>query len=248
MTVEATPQAASGAPRSHPAVLIVEDDPAVRRILRDLLTDQGYRVTMAAAGKEALADPDRLRDGLDVVLLDLGLPDMSGLQVLRCLRRLSDVPVVALSTDGDTQTRITALDLGADDCLPKFCALPELFARIHAAARKGWRSTTGLALELRRGPFTFNLTHHNVRFRGELLPFSDRDVCLLEILASEPTRRFDRTELAWLVWEEELTPKIKVMLATSISRLRDRCVQVGIGSTVVETIGRGYQFAGVSDD
>ena len=104
---------------SVPAVLIVDDEPAIRRLLRTSLVAQGYRTLEAATGAEALsalgASLGEGREPVDVVLLDLGLPDMDGMDLLRRLRAASAVPIVVLTSREDERTKVAALDLGADD-------------------------------------------------------------------------------------------------------------------------------------
>ncbi len=116
-----------------PSVLIVDDEPPIRRFLRTSLAAQGYRVVEAGTGSVAIASVTR--DKPDVVILDLGLPDIDGLDVIRMLRRTSDVPVIVLSVRGDEQGKVKALDLGADDFITKPFGMDELIARIRTAIR-----------------------------------------------------------------------------------------------------------------
>jgi two-component system, OmpR family, KDP operon response regulator KdpE len=115
------------------AVLIIEDEPAIRRFLRVSLVASGYRVSEAGSGQEAMR---RLRlDRPDIIVLDLGLPDIDGLDVIREIRQTSPVPIVVLSSRADERGKVAALDLGADDYVTKPFGIDELTARLRTALR-----------------------------------------------------------------------------------------------------------------
>ena len=115
------------------AVLIVEDDPAIRRFLRVSLVESGYRVIETGSGQEAMR---RLRlDTPDIIILDLGLPDVDGLDIIREVRQTSPVPIVVLSSRADERGKVEALDLGADDYVTKPFGMNELIARLRTALR-----------------------------------------------------------------------------------------------------------------
>jgi len=116
-----------------PCVLIADDEPPIRRFLRTSLAAQGFRVVEADSGGASIEAAGREKP--DLVILDLGLPDMNGLDVIRMLRAKSDVPVIVLSARGDEQGKVAALDLGADDYVTKPFGMDELIARIRAAMR-----------------------------------------------------------------------------------------------------------------
>ncbi len=116
-----------------PCVLIADDEPPIRRFLRTSLSAQGFRVVEAVDGKSAL--DAAAQEKPDLVILDLGLPDMNGFDVIRALRVKSDVPVIVLSVRGDEQGKVAALDLGADDYVTKPFGMDELIARIRTAMR-----------------------------------------------------------------------------------------------------------------
>ena len=127
-----------GAGVSGPSILVIDDEPSIRRFLRATLASHGYRVLEAEAGHTGLElaaghDPD-------VVLLDLGLPDMDGLEVVRRLRDWTNVPIIVLSARGGERDKVTALDLGADDYLTKPFGVQELLARLRVAVRHQGRA------------------------------------------------------------------------------------------------------------
>ena len=115
------------------AILVVDDEPPIRRFLRTSLAAQGYRVLEAASGKEALS---RIRiDRPDVLILDLGLPDVDGIDVIRIVRQTSKLPIIVLSSRDNERGKVEALDLGADDYVTKPFGMDELMARIRSALR-----------------------------------------------------------------------------------------------------------------
>ena len=117
----------------EPAVVVIEDEPQIRRFLRATLTGQGYRLFEAASGADALVEVASRQP--DVVILDLGLPDMDGLEVIRRVREWTAVPIIVLSARGQERDKVTALDAGADDYVSKPFSAGELLARIRVALR-----------------------------------------------------------------------------------------------------------------
>ena len=117
----------------EPVVVLIEDEPQIRRFLRATLTGQGYRLFEATTGADGLVEVGSRQP--DVVIVDLGLPDMDGLEVIRQLREWTDVPVIVLSARGQERDKVTALDAGADDYVSKPFGAGELLARIRVALR-----------------------------------------------------------------------------------------------------------------
>jgi two-component system, OmpR family, KDP operon response regulator KdpE len=120
-------------PGRGPAVVVIEDEPQVRRFLRAALVSQGYRVHEAATGREGLAEAATRQP--DVIILDLGLPDLDGLEIIRRVREWTPVPIIVLSARDHEGDKIKALDLGADDYVSKPFGVGELLARMRAALR-----------------------------------------------------------------------------------------------------------------
>jgi two-component system KDP operon response regulator KdpE len=129
---------AGGRPPNGPTVVVIEDEPHIRRFLRPTLVSQGYRVVEAATGEEGILQAATRQP--DLVILDLGLPDMDGLEVIRRLREWTAVPVIVLSARGQERDKIAALDAGADDYVAKPFAAGELLARMRVALRHAARS------------------------------------------------------------------------------------------------------------
>src|SRR5918912_3485129 len=143
--------------------LIVDDEKQIRRLLRLALEGADHHVYEAETGKEGLAEIVQRRP--DIVLLDLGLPDMEGVTVLRRLREWSDVPVLILSVRDDAEEKVAALDAGADDYVTKPFDTPELLARVRAAQRRSLTETGEPVFN--RGPLSVDFSARQVRLDGE---------------------------------------------------------------------------------
>jgi two-component system KDP operon response regulator KdpE len=165
-----------------PRVLVVDDDPALLKALRIGLTARGDDVVVAHSGAEALnqvalATPD-------LVILDLGLPDLDGIEVCRRIREFSSVPIVVLSAYGDERRKVEALDRGADDFVTKPFGMAELEARLRVALRHGASAGSNAADEtrLQAGDLDIDLVHHMATFGGQPLQLTAKEFELLAYL------------------------------------------------------------------
>lgn len=178
-----------GPPANGPMVLLIEDEPPIRRFLRPTLTSQGYRLVEAETGEDGLLQAATRQP--DLVILDLGLPDLDGLEVIRRLREWTAVPIIVLSARGSDSDKVAALDAGADDYVAKPFAVGELLARArvalrHAASagREGTESTFALGdlrvdllrrrvfvsdVEIRLTPIEYRLLAVLIRHAGKVL-------------------------------------------------------------------------------
>jgi two-component system KDP operon response regulator KdpE len=162
-----------------PCVLIVEDEPAIRRLLRTSLATQDFRTLETESGGEAL---DLVaRGGVDVVLLDLGLPDMDGMDVIRSLRAGSAVPIVVLTSREDERAKVAALDLGADDYVTKPFGMAELMARLRTALRHRLQQE-GAVPVFRSGDLMVDLVRRIVTVGGNAVHLSPREYDILALL------------------------------------------------------------------
>lgn len=163
-------------------ILVVDDEPPIRRFLRTSLSAQGYQVLEAEAGQHAL---DMLgRNHVDVLVLDLGLPDIDGFEVIRRLEQKgSTVPVIVLSSRDDEAGKVMALDLGADDYVTKPFGVEELLARIRAALRHRLQRQ-GERPSFRTGDLTVDLVRRVVTVRGAEVKLSPREYDLLRLLVA----------------------------------------------------------------
>lgn len=178
-------------------VLVVEDDPAIGRLLHRSLTDRGDVVIVATDGASGLSMA--LQEQPEVVLLDLGLPDLSGLEVLQMLRAVSQVPVIVVTAQDDDRTVVKALDFGADDYLVKPFGSEQLAARMRAVLRRTAQSVSGESA-IRIGELEIDPASRRVRVDGELVELSRKEFDLLWLLATRPGDVVTKREMLAGVW------------------------------------------------
>ena len=215
-------------------ILAIEDDPGIRRMLERGLTGAGHQVLTAASGEDgALLTMD---EGLDVVLLDISLPDLSGHDVLARIRaRRPGLPVLMLTARDDLETKVRAFDAGADDYLTKPFAFDELLARIRALTRRTDQAT-GTVLEA--GDVRLDLLGRRA-WRGErLIELSNREFTLLEYLLRHPNQVLSRTQILFAVWEYDADPSSNVV-DVYIRYLRRK---LGEPSPISTVRGAGYRY------
>ena len=164
------------------SVLVVEDDPGIATQLVRGLERAGYAARQRGHGRRGAAPPA----ASDVVLLDLGLPDVDGIDVCRRLRAGSDAAIIVVTARGEEADRVLALDEGADDYLVKPFGLAELLARIRAVLRRGQRAPAGRPKVLRHGPLTVDLRTRKVTMSGAEVALTPKEFAILECLATDP--------------------------------------------------------------
>jgi two-component system KDP operon response regulator KdpE len=183
----------------EPLILLIEDEPQMRRFLRAALSPAGLRLVESETGEEGL----RLAAarGPDVVLLDLGLPDLDGVEVTRRLREWSETPIIILSARGDEADKVGALDAGADDYLTKPFAVGELLARLRVALRHAWRQGGQPELgELTVGPIRVDLARRLVFTRDTEVHLTPTEYKLLTTLIRYRGRVVTQRHLLKEVW------------------------------------------------
>lgn len=198
-------------------LLVVDDEPPIRRLLRTGLDAHGFRVLEAQTGQGAL---DVVSDQApDIVLLDLGLPGLDGLEVIRRLRSSgSKVPIIVLSSRGDERGKVQALDLGADDYVTKPFGMAELLARIRTALRHGVQQQ-GAEPIFRTGDLTVDLTRRLVAVRGEAVRLSNKEWAILRMLVVNAGKVLTHRVLMQEVWG----PKVDVQyLRIYVRQLRHK--------------------------
>ena len=182
---------------SGQSVLIVDDEPAIRRLLRTNLGAQGYRTLEAATAVQALA---RIAaDRPDVVILDLGLPDRDGLDVIRAVRAGSAVPIVVLTSREAERAKVEALDLGADDYVTKPFGMEELMARLRAALRHRL-AQDGAVPVFRSGDLEVDLVRRYVRVRGAETKLSPREWDILTLMVAHAGRVLTHRFILGRLW------------------------------------------------
>lgn len=161
-------------------ILIVEDEEKIARFLELELVHEGYQVLKAATGREGLALAESGK--ADLMVLDVMLPELNGFEVLRRLRRSSDMPVIMLTARDEVMDKVAGLDGGADDYMTKPFAIEELLARIRLVLKKHGTSGTKEEQALTYGELEMNLARHEVRYGGELVALTPREFDLLKVL------------------------------------------------------------------
>ncbi|MDX6491503.1 MAG: two-component system, OmpR family, response regulator MtrA [Gaiellaceae bacterium] len=219
-------------------VLLVEDDPSIQEIASLGLENAGFRVTATGDGRDALL---RFRQGpFDLVVLDVMLPSLDGLEVCREIRRESQVPIVMLSARSELHDVVVGLELGADDYVTKPFELPELVARIKAVLRRsvagppdGVLSVAGLEID----PGAFS-----VRKGGEDVALTATEFRLLLELARRPKQVFTRELLLDLVWNYDYLGDSR-LVDVAVQRLRGKIEDDPALPTLIQTVrGVGYRF------
>lgn len=214
-------------------LLVIEDDRSIAEPLRTGLTREGFEVHLVGTGKEALAAPP-----VDLVLLDLGLPDLDGRVVCQELRARSQVPIIVVTARGEEIDRVTLLELGADDYVVKPFGFRELVARIRAVLRRSTQDQTAPPVTtgpIEVGELTVDRRTRKVTVAGESVALTPREFDLLAYLAADPGTVHTRDQIISDVWDENWWGPTKT-LDVHIASLRKK-----IGAGTIETI-RGVGF------
>jgi len=182
--------------KAAPMVLVIDDEPQIRRLLRVTLESSGYRVFDAASGQDGIAQAAQRRP--DAVLLDLGLPDMEGVEVLKRLREWSSVPVIILSVRDREDDKVVALDSGADDYVTKPFNSAELLARLRAALRHG--QLQGVDAIFRTGRLEVDLSKRIVLKSGVEVKLTPIEYALLRLLVKHAGKVLTHRQLLTEVW------------------------------------------------
>jgi len=192
----------AGATRAAPAatILVVEDDAETRQVVVRELTARGYRVEAAADGQTAIERWEQRRP--DLVLLDLGLPDLDGLQVVRRIRRDASTPIVILSGRYEEREKVEALDRGADDYVTKPFGIDELHARLRVALRHAAGPAADPAGVLVAGPLRLDAPRHEVTVDGARVDLTPREFEILRVLLTHAGRLVTKGRLLRAVWGE----------------------------------------------
>ena len=180
-------------------VLVVDDEPQITRVLRTVLTSQGYQVRTAAEGESALTNFNEWRP--ELVITDLYMPRMDGLELCRRIRAVSNVPIIVLSVKGEERTKVEALDSGADDYVTKPFGAEELLARVRAALRRATAVGSDVA-SFDVGDFRVDLEGRRVHVRGNEVRLTPKEFDLFVYFARHPSRVITHRTLLEAVWGE----------------------------------------------
>lgn len=227
-----------------PHILVIDDEPQILRALRTILLEKKFRVTTASRGEEGLtlaaADPP------DVIVLDLGLPDMSGIEVAARLRTWTQAPIIVLSVRDAEQDKVAALDRGADDYLTKPFGIAELLARIRVALRHGAQAQGSHETVITTGPLSVDLARHVVTRDGSEVKLTATEFNLLAYLAANAGRVLTHQSILTNVWgaaEADRVEYLRVYMRQLRKKLESNPAQPAY---LLTEPGVGYRF--VADD
>jgi two-component system, OmpR family, KDP operon response regulator KdpE len=201
-------------------ILVVDDDPQIRRAMKATLTSRGYEVSESRTGEEAL---EKLRsETYDLVLLDMNMPGIGGIETCRLIRSSSDIVIIMLTVNNTEKDKVEALDLGADDYVTKPFSMPELLARIRAALRRlpqtpddsGLRQLTLEGVEI-------DLPSRQVTVRGRISRLTAKEFDLLSYFLARPNKTIAHRELLQAVWGPDYGDELEY-LRVFVNRLRKK--------------------------
>lgn len=226
-------------------ILVVDDEASIRELLTFNLKKNGYEVTAAADGREALAKAA----GMDLVLLDIMLPEVDGLEVCRRLKadpQTSGIPIIMLTAKAEEIDRVLGLELGADDYVVKPFSMRELLARVKAVLRrsaKDSQSEKGREETLKIGGLRLDFSSYQAWLHDEPIALTPKEYELLKLLVTNPGRAFTRDELLERIWGYEYYGDTRTV-DVHIRHLRAKLKDDENISKAIETVrGVGYRFA-----
>ena len=215
-------------------ILLVEDEPNIARFVELELSHEGYEISKADDGREGLRMAEE--GGFDLMLLDIMLPGLNGLEVLRRLRRTSEMPVIMLTARDAVMDKVTGLDTGADDYITKPFSIEELLARIRSALRKKGGQQ---ASQMSYGPLQMDIARHTVNVEGEAIELTGREFALLQALMENQGIVLSRETLMDRVWGYNYvgeTNLVDVYIRYLRAKIADRT-----GRKLIQTVrGLGY--------
>lgn len=221
-------------------ILVIEDTPAIGRALRAALEARGYEVVVALTGESGI-DAAALNDPA-AIILDLGLPDMDGVDVCRRIRGWSDVPIIVLTVDDTEHRKVETLDIGADDYVIKPFSTPELLARLRVALRHR-RTTDGEPADpvLDVGDVVVDVPHHQVTVGGEPVDLTPKEFAFLALLARYPGRVLTHRAILQEVWGPEYGSETQY-LRVYASQIRKKLGDDPAAPRLVTEPGVGYRL------
>jgi two-component system, OmpR family, KDP operon response regulator KdpE len=225
---------------SAPHILVIDDEPQIQRAIRTILTEKQFKVTTASRGEEGLtlaatSEPD-------LVILDLGLPDMDGVKVCQRLREWTQTPIIILSVRDSERDKVAALDMGADDYLTKPFGIEELLARVRVALRHSSRMQGTQSKVVNAGTITIDLAFHIVKRGDEEVKLTGREYKLLAYLASNHGRVLTHQSILTHVWgpeDADHTEYLRVYMRQLRKKLEDDPERP---QYILTESGIGYRF------
>ena len=190
-------------------ILVVDDEPQIRRVLRTSLTAQGYIVSDARSGEEALLQIREER--FDLLLLDVNMPGMGGLEACRQIRAVSEAAIILLTVRNSEQDKVAGLDAGADDYVTKPFGMTELLARIRANLRRVPIAASSASQVVEFDDVSINFPAHRITVRGSEVRFTPKEFDLLQVLLSTPNVPIPHTRLLQAVWGPDYGDQVEYL-------------------------------------
>jgi two-component system, OmpR family, KDP operon response regulator KdpE len=233
-------------PPDGATILVVEDDEETRRALVRELVGRGYRIDEAPDGRTALEHWEAHRP--DIVLLDLGLPDVDGLTVITRMRRDAATPILILSGHYEEREKVAALERGADDYVTKPFGVDELNARLRVALRHAAGTDADLSGRVRVGPLELDVARHEVRVDGAAVDLTPREFAILRVLLTHRGRLITKGRLLRAVWGEAYQGEDSYVYV-HVSQLRRKLAAADhegrLRDLIVTELGVGYRIRDV---
>lgn len=234
----------AGAP-TEVQVLVVDDEPAITRALSAALRTRGYTVHTAANGTEAL--DHAVRHPLDLIILDLGLPDLDGVEICRRLREWSTTPIIVLTVEDAEERKVTALDAGADDFVTKPFSMPELLARARVALRHHRPADEPDHPVLEVGDVRIDRARHTVTVGGAPVDLTPKEFDFLTLLARNPGRVHTHRAILQAVWGPAYGTETQY-LRVYASQLREKLRDDPAAPRLVTEPGVGYRLVDPAEE
>lgn len=225
---------------AQPQILVIDDEQQILRALRTILSQQNYQVTTSGTGEEGLAMATAVQP--DIIILDLGLPDMTGVEVCQQLRVWTDLPIIILSAHDSEAEKVAALDAGADDYLTKPFGVDELLARVRVALRHRSKASGMKTSAIMVGSLAIDLANHLVTRNGDLVKLTATEYKLLAYLAGNANRVLTHQAILNHVWGYAEGSQMEY-LRVYIRQLRQKLEENPRNPQLILTeSGVGYRF------
>ena len=222
-------------------ILVVDDDPNIRRLERLYLEKENFSVREAGDGDEAMAEYCRLPP--DLILLDVMLPGMDGYEVLKNVRKNGNIPVIMVTARGETFDKVLCLELGADDYITKPFDGKEMTARVRAVLRRVQGREEEENADLSFPALTISIANYDVIYEGKRIEMTPKELEVLNFLASHPNRVFTREQLLQQLWGYDFFGDSRTV-DVHIKRLREKLADSEKHGWSIHTVrGVGYKFA-----
>ncbi len=221
-------------------VLICDDQPIIHETLGAYLDNEGFTHASAYNGVQAVAMADS--ESPDLILMDIMMPEKSGIDACRAIRQSSSVPIIMLTAKGEEIDRVVGLELGADDYIVKPFSAREVIARIKAVLRRISSAAPDGVQTVRFDDLEINLSNYEVKIDGKLVEFTPKEVEILYLLASHPGRVFDREQILSKIWGYDYFGDTRAV-DTQIKRIRQKIPDAKLGWGIRTVYGVGYKFS-----